>query len=149
MPALSRRLVLAATALAVAAALVPQPAVAAPAPIAAVTARDYEKDGPHQPVKAAGDAAHTLYYPADITASTARHPVLIWGNGTGAAVEQYEALFTHLASWGYVIAAANTGESGSGQEMLRLQLPHFGMRTRFVRRRSPGAFSRQRERSFG
>ncbi|MFJ9779845.1 acetylxylan esterase [Amycolatopsis sp. NPDC101161] len=118
MPVLSRRLALATAAFAVAATLVPQSAVAVPSSAAAVTARDYEKDGAHQPVKAAGDAAHTLYYPADITTSTARHPVLIWGNGTGATVEQYEVLFTHLASWGYVVAAANTGQSGSGQEML-------------------------------
>jgi pimeloyl-ACP methyl ester carboxylesterase len=118
MPVLSRRLALAATALAVSAALVPQSAVAAPSSAAAATARDYEKAGPHQPVKAAGDAAHTLYYPADLTASTAKHPVLIWGNGTGATVEQYEVFFTHLASWGYVVAAANTGQSGSGREML-------------------------------
>ncbi|MCR6487809.1 hypothetical protein M8542_33785 [Amycolatopsis sp. OK19-0408] len=27
-------------------------------------------------------------------------------------------MFTHLASWGYVVAAANTGQSGSGREML-------------------------------
>lgn len=44
--------------------------------------------------------------------------MLIWGNGTGATVDQYEILFTHLASWGYVVAAANTGQSGTGIEML-------------------------------
>jgi pimeloyl-ACP methyl ester carboxylesterase len=110
---LSRRLFLTTTAAAAAIALAPSIAVADPA-----GARAYEQDGPHQPVKAAGDAAHTLYYPADIATGTAKHPVLIWGNGTGATVEQYEVLFTHLASWGYVVAAANTGQSGSGREML-------------------------------
>ncbi|WP_037360485.1 poly(ethylene terephthalate) hydrolase family protein [Amycolatopsis orientalis] len=117
MRSFSRRSVLAATTAAVAVALVPEAAAAAP-PSPAATARDYEKDGPHQPVKAAGDGAHTLYYPADLASSTAKHPVLIWGNGTGATVDQYEVLFTHLASWGYVVAAANTGQSGSGEEML-------------------------------
>lgn len=120
MRSLSRRRVLAATTAMAAAALAPQSAVAFAAPSyrGAATTRDYEKDGPHGAVKAAGDAAHTLYYPADLALSAAKHPVLIWGNGTGATVEQYEALFTHLASWGYLVAAANTGQSGSGQEML-------------------------------
>ncbi|WP_372669248.1 poly(ethylene terephthalate) hydrolase family protein [Amycolatopsis kentuckyensis] len=116
MRSLSRRLFLATTAVAVTVALTPPAALALPAPSS--TARDYEQDGPHRPVKAAGDAAHTLYYPADIATGTAKHPVLLWGNGTGATVEQYEVLFTHLASWGYVVAAANTGQSGSGTEML-------------------------------
>lgn len=114
MPALSRRLFLATTAVAAAITLTP----VAAASTAATGARAYEQAGPHQTVKAAGDAAHTLYYPADIGSDTAKHPVLIWGNGTGATVEQYEVLFTHLASWGYVVAAANTGQSGTGQEML-------------------------------
>lgn len=120
MRSFSRRSLLATTTAAVAVALLPQAAVALPAASSSVaaTARDYEKDGPHQPVKAAGDSAHTLYYPADLASSTGKHPVLIWGNGTGATVEQYELLFTHLASWGYVVAAANTGQSGSGVEML-------------------------------
>ncbi|WP_336158376.1 poly(ethylene terephthalate) hydrolase family protein [Amycolatopsis sp. VC5-11] len=117
MRSFSRRSLLATTTAAVAVALVPGVAAAA-LPSVAATARDYEKDGPHQPVKAAGDSAHTLYYPADLASSTAKHPVLIWGNGTGATVDQYELLFTHLATWGYVVAAANTGQSGSGIEML-------------------------------
>ncbi|WP_409465676.1 acetylxylan esterase [Amycolatopsis sp. GA6-003] len=109
-----RSLLAAAITAAVAGALAPEAAAAAPSG----TARDYEKNGPHQPAKAAGDGAHTLYHPADLASSAVRHPVLIWGNGTGATVDQYEALFAHLAGWGYVVAAANTGQSGSGEEML-------------------------------
>ncbi|MEV7554342.1 acetylxylan esterase [Amycolatopsis sp. NPDC089917] len=111
---MSRRTLLAAAALTVTAALVPQTALAAPA----TSPRVYEKTGPHKAVKAPGGAAHTLYFPADIASDATEHPVLIWGNGTGATVDQYELLFTHLASWGYVVAAANTGQSGSGAEML-------------------------------
>lgn len=50
-----RRSLLSATTAAVAVALVPGVALAAPSGIAA-TARDYEMDGPHQFVKAAGAA---------------------------------------------------------------------------------------------
>ncbi|OLZ50862.1 hypothetical protein BS330_28250 [Amycolatopsis keratiniphila subsp. nogabecina] len=114
MRSLSRRALLTVAALAVSAAVVPQTAVAAPAVAAPTSPRVYEKAGPHKAVKAPGGPAHTLYYPADGTG----HPVLIWGNGTNATVDQYEQLFTHLASWGYVVAAANTGQSGSGEEML-------------------------------
>ncbi|RSD16398.1 poly(ethylene terephthalate) hydrolase family protein [Amycolatopsis eburnea] len=113
MSPLSRRLFLTTTAVAVAVGLAPHLATAS-----SVGARDYELAGPHRSAKAAGDTAHTLYYPADIASAPGKHPVLIWGNGTGATVEQYEALFTHLASWGYVVVAANTGQSGSGKEML-------------------------------
>lgn len=116
MRSLTRRALLTVAALAVTATVVPQTAVAASAS-ASTSPRVYEKAGPHKAVKAPGGPAHTLYYPAGISAAT-EHPVLIWGNGTNATVGQYEALFTHLASWGYVIAAANTGQSGSGEEML-------------------------------
>ncbi|MBB5855573.1 acetylxylan esterase [Amycolatopsis umgeniensis] len=114
MRSLSRRALLAVTALTLATTLAPQPAVAA----ASTSPRVYEKTGPHKAVKAPGGPAHTLYYPADIASDSTAHPVLIWGNGTGATVDQYDLLFTHLASWGYVVAAANTGQSGSGKEML-------------------------------
>ncbi|OXM51115.1 acetylxylan esterase [Amycolatopsis thailandensis] len=117
MRSLSRRALLAVAALTVTAAAVPQTAIAA-SPAASTSPRVYEKAGPHKAVKATGGPAHTLYYPADIASDATEHPVLIWGNGTGATVDQYELLFTHLASWGYVVAAANTGQSGSGEEML-------------------------------
>ncbi|MFI5562625.1 acetylxylan esterase [Amycolatopsis japonica] len=117
MRSLSRRTLLTVLALAVSTTVVPQTAVAASA-AAPTSPRVYEKAGPHKAVKAAGGPAHTLYYPADIASGGTEHPVLIWGNGTNATVDQYEQLFTHLASWGYVVAAANTGQSGSGQEML-------------------------------
>ncbi|TDD62903.1 acetylxylan esterase [Kribbella antibiotica] len=97
-----------------------QPATAAPPRTTEATtaARYYEQLGPHQVTKTAGGPDHTLYYPSDLTTSTTKHPVVLWGNGTFATVEQYDEFLRHLASWGFVVAAANTGQSGSGQEML-------------------------------
>ncbi|GGS35905.1 alpha/beta hydrolase family protein [Actinokineospora fastidiosa] len=92
-------------------------AVASPATAAAVE-RHYEQPGPHAVTKAPGGPAHTLYYPADIASSTVPHPVLVWGNGTNATVDQYDQFLRHIASWGIVVAAANTGRAGSGEEML-------------------------------
>ncbi|MFF1819343.1 hypothetical protein ACFVWG_18735 [Kribbella sp. NPDC058245] len=89
-----------------------------PASATTVADRYYEQPGPHQVTKAPGDPDHTLYYPSDLTTDTAKHPVVLWGNGTGATVDQYDEFLRHLASWGFVVAAANTGQSGSGREIL-------------------------------
>ncbi|MFB6723142.1 hypothetical protein ACFCV3_23380 [Kribbella sp. NPDC056345] len=81
-------------------------------------ARYFEQPGPYQVTRTTGGPDYTLYYPADLTTSAVKHPVVLWGNGTGATVDQYDVFLRHLASWGFVVAAANTGQSGSGQEML-------------------------------
>ncbi len=89
------------------------------APAEAVTSpRSFEQAGPHAVTVAQGGPDHTLYYPADIASSNRQHPVLIWGNGTGATPAEYDAQLRHLASWGFVVAAANTTQAGSGEEML-------------------------------
>ncbi|MQY05822.1 poly(ethylene terephthalate) hydrolase family protein [Actinomadura macrotermitis] len=59
----------------------------------------------------------TLYYPSDIAKSPRRHPVIVWGNGTFAIPVIYDGLLRHWASHGFIVAAANTAFSGSGQEM--------------------------------
>jgi hypothetical protein len=43
---------------------------------------------------------------------------VLWGNGTGANPQNYTGLLGHLASHGFVVAAANTANAGSGNEML-------------------------------
>lgn len=85
---------------------------------AGVPSSYYEQPGPHAVTKVQGGPDHTLYYPTDLGAGGVQHPVLIWGNGTGATPESYDAQLRHFATWGFVVAAANTTQSGSGQEML-------------------------------
>lgn len=46
------------------------------------------------------------------------HPVIIWGNGTGASPSTYSSGLTHWASHGFVVSAANTSNAGTGTEML-------------------------------
>lgn len=94
-------------------------ASAAPAHAAAesVGTDFYSVPGSHATVKLRGGPDHTFYYPADLAAGT-RYPILLWGNGTGATPDSYDTLLRHLASWGIVVAAANTTKSGSGSEML-------------------------------
>ncbi|RZS37787.1 hypothetical protein EV193_105346 [Herbihabitans rhizosphaerae] len=109
-------------ALAIAAtALVLPVATAAPAPpstVADVPPSFYEKPGPSAVTVVKGGPDHTLFYPTDLGAGGTQHPVLIWGNGTGVDTKPYDSALRHLASWGFVVAAANTKRSGSGKEML-------------------------------
>jgi hypothetical protein len=45
--------------------------------------------------------------------------VILWGNGTFTTPSIYDGLLRHLASHGFIVAAANTSNAGSGQEMLQ------------------------------
>jgi dienelactone hydrolase len=48
----------------------------------------------------------------------ATHPVVLWGNGTGASPSSYSGLLQHFATHGFIVAAANTPNARTGQEML-------------------------------
>ncbi|MFE9789477.1 acetylxylan esterase [Nocardia salmonicida] len=62
-------------------------------------------------------ADHTVYRPTDL--GTTRHPVVIWGNGTGVGPGYYdEWLLQHWAAAGFIVVAANTTMANSGAEML-------------------------------
>jgi hypothetical protein len=60
----------------------------------------------------------TIYRPRTLGQNGVRHPIILWGNGTGAGPSTYNGLLTHWASHGFVVAAANTSNAGSGNEML-------------------------------
>jgi len=89
--------------------------LAIPRPAAAETVR-WDRPGPFAVVSEALDATHTVFRPADL--GGAPHPVIVWGNGTGAVPAVYAPLLRHLASYGFVVAAADTPFSGTGKEML-------------------------------
>ena len=67
---------------------------------------------------AAGTPRYQLLFPADIGTDGQRHPIVTWGNGSFASPTQYERLLYHLASWGFVVVAANTDQAGTGVEIL-------------------------------
>ncbi|MGK5533979.1 poly(ethylene terephthalate) hydrolase family protein [Streptomyces sp. URMC 129] len=77
----------------------------------------YARSGPHG-VVLSGLPGYALYRPQDLGGDGLRHPVLTWGNGTGARPATYTALLAHLASWGFVVIAADSGATGQGTEML-------------------------------
>jgi pimeloyl-ACP methyl ester carboxylesterase len=64
----------------------------------------------------AGKAIYQLYYPADLAG--ARHPIVTWGNGTGAVPGVYDGLLRHLASWGYAVVATTDTTTGTGTTIL-------------------------------
>lgn len=57
----------------------------------------------------------TVFRPRDVPENA---PLILWGNGTGAPTMSYSQGLRHWASWGFVVAAANTTMAGSGEEML-------------------------------
>ena len=78
-----------------------------------------KEDGLTVPSLATADC--TVYRPSTLGgAGDLRHPVVVWGNGTGTPTEiVYEWLLTHWASHGFIVVAANTPNAGTGMEMLR------------------------------
>ncbi|REK77867.1 alpha/beta hydrolase [Paenibacillus paeoniae] len=61
-----------------------------------------------------GIKQYKVYYPQG--AQTA-HPLIAWGNGTGALPENYAELFLHLASWGFVVIDTYSTTTGTGTEI--------------------------------
>jgi hypothetical protein len=61
---------------------------------------------------------YKLYYPTNLGAGGVRHAILTWGNGTNATPSKYNGLLTHLASWGFVVIASNSGQTGLGTQIL-------------------------------
>ena len=101
-----------------------------PQPAQAETA-SWDQPGPFAVVTEALDAGHTVFRPADLGGG--KHPVIVWGNGTGAVPAVYAPLLRHLASHGFVVAAADTPNSGTGREMLA------GARTLVAENARPGS----------
>lgn len=92
------------------------PAAAVAAPVNASATEQWNRPGLHQ-VSVTKEAVTTFYYPSGIAAGRARHPVIIWGNGTFATPPVYDALLRHWASHGFIVAAANTTAANSGTAM--------------------------------
>ncbi len=60
---------------------------------------------------AAGSDLYKIYYPAQLPSAC---PVVTWGNGTGQAPADYQKVFEHLASWGYIVIDNYDGSTAPG-----------------------------------
>ena len=56
-----------------------------------------------------------VYYPAELTESGGKYPVVLFLNGSGTPGSKYKALFRHLASWGFVVAGNEDPSTGAGE----------------------------------
>jgi dienelactone hydrolase len=84
-----------------------------PGPFATVTENNV---GPAAGVGVDGGAApmFTLFRPTDLGQGGLCHPVITWGNGTGATPSIYKTLLNHLASHGFVVIASNSTNVAQG-----------------------------------
>lgn len=57
----------------------------------------------------------TVHRPREVAEGT---PLILWGNGIGTTPSAYARGLRHWASWGFVVAAANSPTAGSGDEIL-------------------------------
>ena len=74
--------------------------------------------GPYAGVDVTQGGRHCrIFHP--INMDYGRHPIIIWGNGTGTSPAAYRDLLEHWASHGFVVVAAMTPNPGSGRDMSR------------------------------
>ncbi|MCC5812170.1 MAG: hypothetical protein JJU06_17570 [Ectothiorhodospiraceae bacterium] len=79
---------------------------------------DFAADGPYSVTSSNVNLSCRVYRPEDLGAGSLQHPIIIWGNGTGATPTTYRGLLEHWASHGFVVAAARTSNAGSGEQMI-------------------------------
>jgi pimeloyl-ACP methyl ester carboxylesterase len=60
---------------------------------------------------------YDLYYPSNYRSLGFKSPIVTWGNGTGAASDQYSSLLLRFASYGFTVIASTLQNTGSGREI--------------------------------
>lgn len=84
-------------------------------PVSAET--DLGKAGPYATTIKSYNS-YTIYSPQQLGANGETHPVITWGNGTGATPSMYSGLLRHLASYGFVVVCSNSTNTGTGKAMI-------------------------------
>lgn len=55
-----------------------------------------------------------IWYPAEMETEKIRYPMIIAVNGSNTAALNYEAFFSRLASWGFIVVGNDDRQSGTG-----------------------------------
>jgi hypothetical protein len=80
---------------------------------------DFGMPGPFEVLHESSPADCAIDRPKLLGEGGRLHPVIIWGNGTGApSPAVYAGFFRQWASHGFIVAEANTPNAGTGKEML-------------------------------
>lgn len=61
---------------------------------------------------------YNIYHPRDLGRNGFKHPIITWGNGTGATPDDYNEFLLHMASHGFVVIATHSRAVASGVEMI-------------------------------
>ena len=56
-----------------------------------------------------------VWYPADVTVTEKRWPMIMVVNASGTPAASYEPFFPRLASWGFIVVGNEDGQAGSGE----------------------------------
>jgi len=56
-----------------------------------------------------------VWYPKELKESGGTYPLVIMANGTGVKASQYSEVFTHLASWGFIVVGNEDENSRTGE----------------------------------
>lgn len=78
----------------------------------------YDELGPEKTKMEQAGSACTIFRPETLGSGGRKNPIVLWGNGTGQMPPVYGVTLKNLASWGFVVAAANTTNAGTGVDML-------------------------------
>lgn len=79
---------------------------------------NFEDSGPFSTTSSTDTSGCRFYRPDNLGVNGLRHPVILWGNGTGSTNSTYGSLLRHWASHGFIVAAATTSNAGTGEAML-------------------------------
>ncbi len=69
-------------------------------------------------VRVGDDLTYRISHPRDLGRNGAKHPILVWGNGSNATPALYTGVFRQLASWGFVIIGSSDKHQADGRTML-------------------------------
>lgn len=57
---------------------------------------------------------YKIWYPSELENNDNQYPLVIMANGTGVPYTKYEAVFNHLASWGFIVIGNDDPSSALG-----------------------------------
>ncbi len=81
--------------------------------------KDLTMNGSFTSTNAAEGTNCQIYRPTTLGDTGVKHPIILWGNGTGGPTTVYAAAFEYWVSHGFIVAAGNSSNGqGSGAEML-------------------------------
>jgi hypothetical protein len=82
---------------------------------------DFAAPGPFAVTQTSGGPSCTIHRPTDEELGgpnkNLKHPVITWGNGTGATPLVYQGVLRHWATHGFIVTAAESTSTGDAVEM--------------------------------